>query len=93
MANGKEYVGLGIACADVCRALDRGLNCRQADQSNRPVFEAIEQLTTWVELVEMLTSPTYLLRPRSQDCGTNSNGCRQAEQKQPHLQTFPREGH
>ena len=39
------YVELGLACADVCRTLDRGLNGRQADQLSWPVFEAIEQLT------------------------------------------------
>ena len=46
MVDRKDYVKLGLACADVCRALDRGLNRRQADQLTRSVFEAIEQLTT-----------------------------------------------
>ena len=46
MVNREDYAELGLACADVCRALDRGLNHRQADQLSRPVFEAIEQLTT-----------------------------------------------
>ena len=46
MADGTEYVELGLACAGVCKALDRGMNGRQADQLSRSVFEAIEELTT-----------------------------------------------
>ena len=46
MVDNKDYVKLGLTCTDVCRALDRGLNHRQADQLTRPVFEAIDQLTT-----------------------------------------------
>jgi hypothetical protein len=45
-STGRIMSKLGLACADVCRALDRGLNGRQADQLTRSVFEAIEQLTT-----------------------------------------------
>jgi hypothetical protein len=41
----KDYVELGLACADVCGALDRGLAYAQADQLKQPVFEAIGQLT------------------------------------------------
>jgi len=41
-----DYVELGLACADVCRALDRGMSGRQPDGLSRPVCEAIEQLTT-----------------------------------------------
>ena len=46
MGNEVDYVNLGLACADVCRALDRGLNGRQVDELNQSVFEAIGQLTT-----------------------------------------------
>ena len=46
MFNRKGYIELGLACADVCKTLDRGLNRRQADRLSRPLFEAIEQLTT-----------------------------------------------
>ena len=46
MVDREDYVKLGLACADVCRALDRGLNGRQADQLSRSVYEAIEQLAT-----------------------------------------------
>ena len=46
MVNETDYVELGLSCADVCRALDRGLNGRRIDQLSQPVFEAIGQLTT-----------------------------------------------
>ena len=46
MIEREDCVKLGLACADVCRALDKGLDDRKADQLNRPVLEAIEQLTT-----------------------------------------------
>jgi hypothetical protein len=45
MANGMDYVEVGLACAGVCTALDRGMSGRQADQISRSVFEAIEELT------------------------------------------------
>ena len=46
MANKRDYVNLGLSCADVCKALDRGLDGRRADEISRTVLEAIEQLTT-----------------------------------------------
>jgi hypothetical protein len=46
MTNKTDYVELGLACADVCRALDRGMNGRRADELSRSVLEAITQLTT-----------------------------------------------
>jgi len=46
MANKTDYVELGLACADVCRALDRGVNGRRVDGLSQSVFEAIGQLTT-----------------------------------------------
>ena len=46
MIEREDCVKLGLACADVCRALDKGLDDRKADQLNRSVLEAIEQLTT-----------------------------------------------
>ena len=46
MVDRKDYVKLGLACADVCKTLDRGLNQRQAGQLTRSVLEAIEQLAT-----------------------------------------------
>ena len=46
MANRTDYVELGLACAEVCKALDRGMNGRQMNDLSQSVFEAIEQLTT-----------------------------------------------
>jgi hypothetical protein len=45
MVDDREYVDLGISCADVCKALDRGLDGRRLDDLNRSVLKAIEQLT------------------------------------------------
>ncbi|KAF9793344.1 hypothetical protein BJ322DRAFT_1034115 [Thelephora terrestris] len=52
MANRTDYVELGLACADICRALDRGMNGEQADRFNGSLFEAIEQLTTTVAEIQ-----------------------------------------
>ena len=46
MANRTDYVELGLACAEVCKALDRGMNGRQMNELSQSVFEAIGQLTT-----------------------------------------------
>ena len=45
MANDQDYIELGMACAGVCRALDRGLNGRQLDELGQSVLGAILQLT------------------------------------------------
>ena len=45
MANQVDYVDLGLACADVCSALDRGLSGKILDDLNNSVCEAIKQLT------------------------------------------------
>ena len=49
MVNKTDYVELGLACADVCTALDRGMSGRRAEELSQPVSEAIRQLTTLVE--------------------------------------------
>ena len=46
MINQVDYVELGLACADVCTALDRGLNGKKLNDLNNSVCEAINQLTT-----------------------------------------------
>ena len=46
MTNQEDYVDLGLSCAEVCRALSRGMDGRRADELSRSVLEAIEQLTT-----------------------------------------------
>jgi hypothetical protein len=44
--NEEEYVKLGIACADVCIALSRGMKGKRLEDLNQSVSEAIVQLTT-----------------------------------------------
>ena len=44
MANKQDYVELGLDCADVCKALDRGMKGKGDDDLGQPVWEAIEQL-------------------------------------------------
>ena len=46
MANKTDYVELGLACADVCKALDWGMNWRKLDDLSQFVRETIAQLTT-----------------------------------------------
>ena len=41
-----DYVELGLACAEVCTALDRGLKGKKLNNLNNAVREAINQLTT-----------------------------------------------
>ena len=45
MANKADYIELGLACAYVCKALDRGMKERRLDELSRSVIEAIWQLT------------------------------------------------
>jgi len=46
MLNQSDYVELGLACANVCTALDRGMNGKKMNDLNQSVYEAINQLTT-----------------------------------------------
>jgi len=46
MANELGYVELGLECADICRAFDRGTNGKKLDELSSSVCEAIGQLTT-----------------------------------------------
>ena len=46
MTNQADYVELGLACADVCTILDRGLSGKRLKDLNDSVCEAINQLTT-----------------------------------------------
>ena len=45
MVDEDEYVKLGLECADICQALDRGLDGRRFDQLSKSVIGAIEHLT------------------------------------------------
>ena len=49
MVNELDYVELGLNCADICGALDRGMNGKRLDDLSQSVYEAINQLTTWVQ--------------------------------------------
>ena len=44
MTNEADYVELGMACADVCIALKRGLDGKSEGELNDSVRKAIEQL-------------------------------------------------
>ena len=46
MVNEADYVDVGLFCADICRALDRGMNGKKLDDLSRSVCDAINQLTT-----------------------------------------------
>jgi hypothetical protein len=46
MTNEADCVELGLACADVCTALSRGLDGKLLKDLNNSVCEAINQLTT-----------------------------------------------
>jgi len=46
MANQMDYVELGLACAEVCTALNRGLSGKKLNDLNNSVCGAIGQLTT-----------------------------------------------
>jgi len=45
MVNEVDCVELGLACADICKTLDRRMGKRRADQLSRSVLKAIEKLT------------------------------------------------
>jgi len=46
MANRLDYVELGLACAGVCKALDRGINEGRTNELSQSVYDAIGDLTT-----------------------------------------------
>jgi hypothetical protein len=45
MANEADYVELGLSCANICRALDRGMNGKKLNDLSQSVCDAINQLT------------------------------------------------
>ena len=47
MINRADYVELGLACADICTALDQGLDGKELNDLNQSVCDAIAQLTVW----------------------------------------------
>ena len=43
--NEQDYLDLALFCADVCKALEQGLDGRRLDEVSRSVLGAIERLT------------------------------------------------
>ena len=41
-----DWVQLGLTCAELCQALDRGINGRRQEELSQSALEAIEQLKT-----------------------------------------------
>lgn len=41
-----DYVEFGLACADICSALDCNLGGKRLNDLNSSVLEAVDQLTT-----------------------------------------------
>ncbi|KAF9792078.1 hypothetical protein BJ322DRAFT_1215331 [Thelephora terrestris] len=52
MFNQQGYIELGLNCAEICGALDRGTKGKRTKDISRPVHEAINQLTTIVAEVQ-----------------------------------------
>ena len=46
MANEQDYVDLGLSCADICKALQRGMDGKSLNDLSKSVCDAINQLTT-----------------------------------------------
>ena len=60
MANEQDYVDIGLSCADVCKALERGMGGKKLDDVSKSVCDAINQLTTWVgPAIYISCSSTY----------------------------------
>ena len=49
MVNEQDYVELGLYCADICKALERGMGEKKLEDVSKSVCDAINQLMTWVE--------------------------------------------
>ena len=67
MTNETDYVGLGLACADICTALERGMNGKSLNDLSQSVCKAIAQLTTWVATY---VASGGLLTDHALDCRT-----------------------
>ena len=49
--NKRDYVEIGLHCAEVCTALGRGMNGKTLNDLSQSVCDAISQLTMWVRPV------------------------------------------
>lgn len=48
MSNEQAYVELGLNCADICEALDQGLDGKGLDDLSQSARDAVNRLTKWV---------------------------------------------
>ena len=48
MANKGDYVDLGLHCAEICKAIARGLNGKKLDNLSPSMCDAINLLMMWV---------------------------------------------
>jgi len=48
MSNKRDYIELGLDCANICETLDRGMNGKKLGDLSQSVCEAINQLVAWV---------------------------------------------
>jgi hypothetical protein len=46
MTNEQDYVDIGLSCADICKALARGMDGKSLSDLSESVCDAINQLTT-----------------------------------------------
>ena len=49
MGNEIDYIELGLKCAEVCEALDRGMSGKKPEDFSPSAREAIARLKTWVK--------------------------------------------
>ena len=45
MVNEQDYVDLGLSCANICKALERGMGGKKLRDLSKSVRDAINQLT------------------------------------------------
>ena len=63
MIRGGDFIELGLACAGVCKTLDRGVKGREEAKLSLATFETIERLTTQVESTVHTCSDTLTKFP------------------------------
>ena len=57
MANEQDFVDLGLSCANICKALERGMGGKSLTDLSGSVCDAINQLTAWVEALMHIYCP------------------------------------
>jgi hypothetical protein len=75
--NERDYVELGLNCADICGALDRGMNGKKLDDLSHSVCQAINQLIGWVKPVSHCLDSSltilWIAEPWWRSRGSSSN--------------------